>query len=274
MLTLVKMAAFGVVLAVCACSVLGPPTTPWRCGVRRSVEGQRGRNKFLCDWLVQDFKREPEARCCSAVGWGAEGSGRRPRWGPADLARWALGAAQTSASESGSVVGDRLGWWAGLTAVVGEKAGAYGPSAGGLPRPGGAAVWRGSGWEWRVSFSALCFAKNWGLHFWVDGLNWARTTSQRSDFHLNTEFGSRCGNTPILFGGARVLGREKPWCLRGWGGLKWSLSPLWAACYLGRLAEAKISCPSHPNSQPSEQRSLNFCNFMYVSHLVRRQREC
>lgn len=67
----------------------------WSCPRRSSLrgpdaraselEGQRGRNKFLCDWSVQDFKLELEARCFSAVGCGAReaeghsGGSRRTR---------------------------------------------------------------------------------------------------------------------------------------------------------------------------------------------------
>ena len=53
------------------------------------------------------------------------------------------------------------------TAGVGEKAGTYGPSSEGLHRPGEAVARRGGGWEWRVSFSLLCFAESRGRLFEV-----------------------------------------------------------------------------------------------------------
>ena len=135
---------------------LVPAPSPWPRRVRRSVGGQRGRNKFLCDWLVPDFKHELAARSFSAVGWGAEGSGRPPRWGPGDPDKWVLGVARKGASGAGFVVGGRRPrLWAVASSRVVVEAGTYSPSFEGSPWAGGAGGlrgrWLGSGWllSWR-----------------------------------------------------------------------------------------------------------------------------
>lgn len=129
--------------------------------VRRSVVGQRGRNKFLRDWLEKDFKLELAARCSSAVGCSPEGSGGLPRWSQEDSAESAAGRGSSGAGfgrrES---VGIGEPWpprgsgrrqhllslhWSSL------RAGSWS----GLP---------GGGWEgWGTSFLAPCFLQSRGV---------------------------------------------------------------------------------------------------------------
>lgn len=184
--------------------------------VRRSIEGQRGRNKFLCDWLVQDFKLEPAARCYSAVWCGTQGSGRLPRWGQEDPAKWAVGAARRGSSGGGPLVGGRA--W---ELVSGDHREARGEGGTQLPlhwRFLRAGNWSGlNGW-WLggegISLLAPCFVGSWGLSlkWWFEQ---GRSHPKEVALTWIQSLGVWGNKTLILFGRTGLFQRENSWYLRG-----------------------------------------------------------
>lgn len=229
-MTLVKMGAFGLALLECACPFLSPPFSVAlaRASERRWGRGRkhRGRNKFLCDWLVQisnlawrrgagpplgETRREVESR---------PGGVRRTRqggcWGLREEVFLALGF-----FGEGGVPGGEL--WPPRGRGRGRPAPTAPP-----PRPSSG---RGRGLperallrEWGVSFVAPCFVESRGRLFEMV-TSAGQKLPERNGFHLKTE--SRWGSktfSRVLFGGTKLFQREKPWCSRGRGGLEWSPS--------------------------------------------------